>query len=283
MAKKNQSTRLTSQHKKSEGVIGIFGKEAKSHDIAVGKISERVKIELEETYPSLEFRCRYTILKKEINEALQEINKDLGQTLFLQNASIKPDGGIIEVKDDNDKWRIVLVTEAKHQGKDIENIKMGKSVGKNNDQELMAAGNAIERAHKNIFEIANFMLSESYFPYVIFLEGSNFLTQNIEVKRPDGTMITLNYNSGTLNRLDRLSAANYGMPFNKNLCKNKYITHKNKSIMLQAASIYTKGDGSKWEDSEMLKVMMEISKTSLRELATDIFKQITKGVKNEKK
>ena len=283
MAKKNQSTRLTSQHKKSEGVIGIFGKEAKSHDIAVGKISERVKIELEETYPSLEFRCRYTILKKEINEALQEINKDLGQTLFLQNASIKPDGGIIEVKDDNDKWRIVLVTEAKHQGKDIENIKMGKSVGKNNDQELMAAGNAIERAHKNIFEIANFMLSESYFPYVIFLEGSNFLTQNIEVKRPDGTMITLNYNSGTLNRLDRLSAANYGMPFNKNLSKNKYITHKNKSIMLQAASIYTKGDGSKWEDSEMLKVMMEISETSLRELATDIFNQITKGVKNEKK
>ena len=41
----------------------------------------------------------------------------------------------------------------------------------------MAAGNAIERSHKNIFEIANFMLSEAYFPYVIFLEGSNFLTQ----------------------------------------------------------------------------------------------------------
>ena len=40
----------------------------------------------------------------------------------------------------------------------------------------MAAGNAIERAYKNISEIANFMLAERYFPYILFLEGSNFLT-----------------------------------------------------------------------------------------------------------
>lgn len=48
---------------------------------------------------------------------------------------------------------------------------------KNNDQDLMAAGNAIERSHKNISEIANLMLAESHFPYVLFLEGSNFLTK----------------------------------------------------------------------------------------------------------
>ena len=141
----------------------------------------------------------------------------------------------------------------------------------------MAAGNAIERAYKNIFEIANFMLSESYFPYVIFLEGSNFLTQNIHVKRPDGSKIILNYNSGILNRLDRLSAANYGMPFNKNLCKNKFVKHRDKIIMLQAASMYTKGDGSKWEALEMFEIMMEISETSLKMLGTDIFNQIIVG------
>ena len=62
-----------------------------------------------------------------------------------------------------------------------------------------------------------------YFPYVIFLEGTNFLTKSIEVKRPDGRVVTLKYDSGSLNRLDRLSAANYGMPFNKNLCRNKFI------------------------------------------------------------
>jgi type II restriction enzyme len=37
MAKKNQSIRLTSQHKKSQGVVGIFEDEAKLHDLTVGK------------------------------------------------------------------------------------------------------------------------------------------------------------------------------------------------------------------------------------------------------
>ena len=163
------------------------------------------------------FRYRENIRKEEINLALQKIDKELGQTLFVPNSSIIPDGGIIEVKDDNNEWRIILVSEAKHQGKDIENIRLGKLVGKNNDQDLMAAGNAIERSHKNISEIANSMLGESHFPYVLFLEGSNFLTETISIVRPDGRVVILEYNSGTLNRLDRLTAANYGLPINTNL------------------------------------------------------------------
>ncbi len=38
MAKKTQSTRLTNQHKESQGVVGIFGDEAKSHDITVNSL-----------------------------------------------------------------------------------------------------------------------------------------------------------------------------------------------------------------------------------------------------
>ena len=51
MVKKNQSKRLTNQHKESEGVIGIFGNEAKSHDITVGKISHLVIEQLEKDFP----------------------------------------------------------------------------------------------------------------------------------------------------------------------------------------------------------------------------------------
>ncbi|WP_420795633.1 EcoRI family type II restriction endonuclease [Endozoicomonas atrinae] len=47
------------------------------------------------------------------------------------------------------------------------------------------------RLHKNISEIANLMLAESYFPYVLFLEGSNFLTKNISIQRPDGRVVHL--------------------------------------------------------------------------------------------
>lgn len=277
MAKKNQSKRLSNQHKKSQGVVGIFGYEAKFHDITVGEISHFVIEKLEEEFPQLSFQYRTSIKKEAINEALRKVDPELGQTLFVPDSSIIPDGGIIEVKDDNGDWRVVLVSEAKHQGKDIENIKAGKLVGAKNNQDLMAAGNAIERSHKNISEIANLMLAESHFPYVLFLEGSNFLTETISIKRPDGRIVTLEYNSGMLNRLDRLTSANYGMPINTNLCKNKFVKHKDKAIMLQATSIYTQGNGEKWDGKRMFEIMLEISKTSLQVLGSEIFNQITKN------
>jgi len=276
MAKKNQSKRLTTQHKKSHGVIGIFGEGARSHDISVGDVSRVALKKLEEKYPQLSFRYRKNIKKEEINKSLQKIDKELGQTLFVSSSNIKPDGGIIEVKDDKDNWRIVLISEAKHQGKDLENIKGGVLVGKGSDQDLMVAGNAIERSHKNISEIANLMLSESHFPYVLFLKGTNFLTQTICVERPDGRKVTLNCNSGSLNRLDRLTSANYGMPINTNLCENKYIENNDKIIMLQATSIYVQGDGNSWDVERMLEVMLEISETSLKILGSDLFNQLSK-------
>lgn len=279
MAKKNQSSRLTTQHLKSHGVTGIFGLEAQKHDNITEHISHIVKKALEEKYPQLTFRYRQSVGKKEINEALQKVDSYLGQTLFVENASIIPDGGIIEVLDDNNCWRIILVSEAKHQGKDIENIEKGVLVGTDKDQDLMAAGNAIERSHKNISEIANLMLAESHFPYALFLEGSNFLTETVHVARPDGRVVTLEYNSGMLNRLDRLTAANYGMPINTNLCKNRFVTHDDKTIMLQAASIYTQGNGRSWDKKDMFDIMFEVAETSLQMLGRDLWKQIS--VKDE--
>lgn len=275
MAKKNQSSRLATQQKGRQGQVGIFCRQAQAHDKTVSDVSCRVKDYLSNRYPKLVFDYWKHIEKSKINEALQKIDPYLGQTLFVSNASIIPDGGIIVVKDDYDEWRVVLVSEAKHQGKDKENIEKGKLVGANNDQDLMAAGNAIERSHKNISEIANFMLAESHFPYVLFLEGTNFLTQTIQVTRPDGRVVTLEYNSGMLNRLDRLTAANYGMPINTNLCKNMFIKPKDKTIMLQAASIFTQGNGESWDKGDLFKIMIDVAETSLQMLGSDLFKQLT--------
>lgn len=275
MARKNQSNRLTEQHKESHGEIGIFGVEAKEHDSLVCSVSKEIVRKLRVEYPQLSFRYRPTISKKEINEALQKIDAELGQTLFLSNSSIKPDGGIVEVADDAGVWRVILVSEAKFQGKDIDNIRQGKLVGKNNNQDLMAAGNAIERSHKNISEIANYMLGESYFPYVLFLEGSNFLTEDVYLTRPDGREIVLHYDSGTLNRLDRLTAANYGLPLNTNLSINRFVKSQDRVIMLQAASIFTQGDGNHWDRQDMLAVMMDVAQSSIRCLAKDLFSQLT--------
>ena len=274
--KRGQSNRLTTQQKEGQGPITIFHEEAQIHDKEVGNTSLFVKKQLEFEFPMLKFRYRKNLSKKEINEALKRVDEYLGQTLFVESASIKPDGGLIEVQDDKGDWRVVLVSEAKHQGKDIENIKAGKLVGKENNQDLMAAGNAIERAYKNVNEMANFMLSERYFPYILFLEGSNFLTQNVIVTRPDGREVTLVYNDGMLNRLDRLTAANYGMPINTNLCENRFVKCNGSTLMLQAASIYTKGEGGHWNDKDMIMVMLEVARTSLRLLGSDLFEQLSR-------
>ena len=270
MSKKKLSNRLSTQHKNSQGVQSIFGNHASQHDVAVNNASMNVYKHLESQYPHYIFQYVTSISKKEINQALSKIDQTLGGTLFVENSSIKPDGGIIRVLDQNGYWRIVLVSEAKYQGKDIENIKIGKKVGKNNNQDLMTAGNAIERAHKNISEIANLMLSEIHFPYVLFLEGSNFLIKDVEIQGKHGD-IKLQSNSGTLNRLDRLTAANYGMPINTNLCENKFIELHNRTIMLQAASIFTQENGSKWSQEQFAKIMIEISETSLKLLEEQLF------------
>ena len=79
-----------------------------------------------------------------------------------------------------------------------------------------------------------------------------------------------------LNRLDRLTAANYGMPINTNLCRNKFVTHTDKTIMLQAASIYTQGNGDSWNTNEMLNIMFKVAETSLTVLGSALFEQLTK-------
>ncbi|NKQ35966.1 MAG: restriction endonuclease, partial [Chloroflexi bacterium] len=129
------------------------------------------------------------------------------------------------------------------------------------------AGNAIERSHKNINEIRNIMIDEKHFPYVLFLQGSNFLTEPVTVSRPDGREVPLRHDVGSLNRIDRLTAANYSMPINQNCCQNIFVTVNEDKVMLQAVSIFTKPVA--WAVDEMLSIMMDIALTSLDILGLD--------------
>lgn len=258
---KGQTRRLTKQHILSGGASGIFGEDAIVHDMSVRRASVSIFEKLKQEYPRYKFRFRQAINKQEINEKLNSIDKRLGETLFVKDSKIKPDGGIIEVQDKDQKWRVVLVSEAKYQGKDVENIKAGVLVGKKKNQELMVAGNAIERVYKNINEVRNLMLDEYHFPYAVFLQGSNFATETVQVFKPDGSFVEIRHDAGAMNRIDRVTAANYCMKINCNYCKNIFIAHSNSSIMLQAASIYARCEP--WKESEMEEIMMDIAKTSI--------------------
>lgn len=128
--KKEQTGRLSKQHALSGGASSIFGEDAKVHDSSVQSVGQKVFTALNLKYEKYKFRYRPAVSKKEINDKLNSIDNRLGITLQVQKSSIKPDGGIIEVQNKNQKWRVILVSEAKYQGKDVENIKAGLLVGK---------------------------------------------------------------------------------------------------------------------------------------------------------
>ncbi|SNS47933.1 type II restriction enzyme [Sphingomonas laterariae] len=265
---KGQALRLGIQQELGGGPLTIFGAAAQKHDLSIREVTAGVLVKLAEEFPNLEFQLRTSLSKREINAKLSGFDPRLGQALFVESASIRPDGGITEVKDRNGKWRVVLVGESKHQGNDVEKILAGVLQGKNKDQDFMAAGNAIERMHKNVLELRNFMLDEKHFPYVVFLQGSNFATESFDVTRPDGRVVRVVHDSGLLNRIDRLTASSLSREINQNYCENITVRAGEHDHMFQIASLYCKAHP--WEAKEMADRMLEVARTSLRVLANDL-------------
>lgn len=265
---KGQQLRLSIQQKLGGGPLTIFGAAALKHDLSIREVSAGVLVALSEKYPDFEFRQRERLSKAEINEKLASIDARLGQTLFVGSSSIKPDGAITEVKDKNGKWRVILVGESKHQGNDIEKITAGEKVGKGKDQDFMVAGNAIERVHKNILEIRNFMIDEVYFPYVVFLQGSNFATESFDINCIDGRIVKVVHNSGMLNRIDRVTASSFGRTINQNYCENIFVNAGGRELMLQTASLYFQAN--EWGDKEMAAIMLEVAETAIAMLHGDL-------------
>ncbi|MCC5809013.1 MAG: hypothetical protein JJU06_01465 [Ectothiorhodospiraceae bacterium] len=265
---KGQALRMSVQQQLGGGPLSIFGAAAQKHDLSIREVTAGVLAELAVEFPNLEFRQRTSVGKSEINAKLRGFDERLGKTLFVERASIQPDGGITEVLDRHGQWRIVLVGESKHQGNDVEKILAGIMQGKNKDQDFMAAGNAIERMHKNVLELRNYMLDEKHFPYVVFLQGSNFAIESFNVVRPDGRVVHVAHNSGLLNRIDRVTASNLSRDINLNYCENITIKAGHIDHMCQIASLYCKHEP--WSAGEMAVVMLEVAKTSLAVLDGDL-------------
>ena len=242
--------RLRETHTKFGGGRGIFGQEAKTHDKKTGDAARYVFDVLIETFPSLNFRHRFKISKEEINSKLNLIDARLGVAQFVDDSSVKPDGGVIEVMDVHGGWRPILIGEAKKQGTNVERIKEGLR--------KQSIGNAIERTLKNIAEFKNYMIQENYFPYVVFMHGSDLTTETLRVPEPSGEIYELQPTSIP----DRLTAANYGMPVNVPYCRNLFVENFDGSkIMLQIASLYMRNDP--WTEEEMADVMIEIALEAL--------------------
>jgi type II restriction enzyme len=122
--------------------------------------------------------------------------------------------------------------------------------------------------HKNVLELRNFMLDERHFPYVVFLQGSNFATQSFELTRPDGRVVKIVHNSGLLNRIDRVTASSLSREINQNYCENIVFKAGDFDHMFHIASLYCQADP--WTAGEMGRVMLEVARTSLRVIGDDL-------------
>lgn len=267
---KGQVSRLSQQHTQSGGVTGIFGIDARAHDLSTKEATKLVKIKLELEFPNLVFRIRKTLFKSEIHTSMNRLDNSLGQQQFVSTANIQPDGGILEVQDKYGNWRVILVSEAKHQGNDVINIREGNRtpVMMNRAQYIMPAGNAIERVHKNIQELKNYMLGEKHFPYVVLLKGSNFAVEEEIFQWPNGEYITISPNSAVINRIDRVNAANYGLPINNSYCANKFINLSSHSIMLQITSIYAQLH--EYTNEQIFNITYDMAIASLNIISLDL-------------
>lgn len=69
---------MTEQQKEGQGPLTIFHEDAIVHDKEVSDTSTVVRKRLEDEFPMLTFRYRKELQKREINTALQKIDKYLG-------------------------------------------------------------------------------------------------------------------------------------------------------------------------------------------------------------
>ncbi|MDP2173658.1 MAG: EcoRI family type II restriction endonuclease [Candidatus Cloacimonadaceae bacterium] len=79
---------------------------------------------------------------------------------------MKPDGGIVFIKDNDDKSYPILISEAKNQG--TNDLRAEEGLKK------QAHGNAVERLGKNVIGFKTAVMFESIFPFVCFGYGCDF-------------------------------------------------------------------------------------------------------------
>ena len=85
---------------------------------------------------------------------------------YFDTSSMRPDGGIMSIRDAAGNLFPVLIVEVKNQGTNVLRRAEGKPP--------QAKGNAIERLGKNVIGFRTAMLNESILPFVCFGDGCDF-------------------------------------------------------------------------------------------------------------
>jgi len=174
----SQSELLRQRQTRDGGGRSINNEEAKSFDMKLKTIIPTIIIPLlRKKYPYIE----WTHITK-IHQRDYAIRINPNYVATSNNPFISPDGGIILANGNP-----VLISEAKKQGTNNQRISQGLP--------RQALGNAIERAFKNFSELQNYMFDKDYFPYLVFVYGSDFAPGSSILSRLHSMVMYKNYNN----------------------------------------------------------------------------------------
>ena len=185
---------------------------------------------------------------------------------------VSPDGGICFIESKSGFKHIILVSEAKHQGRHdgytpISDSGWAKECLRNKkldpntpieERPKQANGNAIERAFKNSNTFQGLTSIYGYFPYVVFCDGFDFRTIK-DYSLFSHQKYASKYNTDSPIRM-RLVSGNYFMPLN-----NTYVSGAKRGYSnVYPASIYAQME--KWTHQEMVDVFVDVMRKSINHL-----------------
>ena len=159
---------------------------------------------------------------------LREVFPNIPFHCYFESSAMRPDGGILSIKDKDGKLFPVLIVEVKNQGTNDLREAEGKP--------RQAKGNAIERLGKNVIGFRTAMLNEGIIPFVCFGDGCDFAASSSILDR----VVTIGM-FGPLNCIQVVNDGDQGQ-FNR-------------------GSFYFRPEP--WTSKEMESVMYEIAERSI--------------------
>ena len=210
LSKQRSGTQLNRTSKKQEEKLGSSVKDVLNYCIE----KHCVKLVYEKNL----------YLKDVIND-LKLNYKDVDFKCNFENTSMKPDGGLLYLLDNDNNRYIVLITEIKNQG--TNDSRQADGLKK------QAKGNAIERLGKNVIGFRAAFSKEDIFPFVCFGDGCDF-----------------SIDSAILDRVS--TVAQFGE-------LNKSYIYKQSNF--QRGSFYFREQ--KWSQEEMFPIMKDIAERSI--------------------
>ncbi len=144
----------------------VINKISSRQEKMLAQAIKEVVNDVTEKFPEIHLEYEKDWKLENVIKSLEKHFPDVDFTFYHKTSSMKPDGGILSIRDKNGTIFPILIAEKKNQGTNDLRKREGKP--------KQAKGNAIERLGKNVIGFRTALLNESIFPFVCFGDGCDF-------------------------------------------------------------------------------------------------------------